>query len=619
MKQIIPFLLTFFLSISFCSEAQIKIVSGLQQEIYNQFAHDIANNTRISTKIYTTKGSSENMQLLLSDSIQIAFMQYDVLHDFGLKNKNANKFIKVFLPLYNEEIQIVTLKDNGIHDLVDLLGKRIGVGDSSSGSFFTAKHIEANSGISWEMVQVDFNNSVNALLDGNIDAFLFVGAAPANLLVKLPKKTAERLSLVSLKLSKGDECYIKKNIAANTYFWLDKPVRTYAVKSLLVVNTKNIDAQMASKIDSLYTDLKYNLKGIKLNKFSHPKWKSVEFSDMENVDWPVYKEEYTLKQRVNDYLGLLAAILSVFQVYFIINKLWKRKHEQVVAESISISAMFISLIINFSFGYQNLTDSAYSRLSNNLLWILASSVSLIIGVGLFVKANKGVSFFRLLGRALNLEKSEAGDLAKAFFQPSAADKIIDILGRLAMIDNDLDVKERNYIQKFADDWHIDIDWGEIEKYKDVSGDRFNKLRESLYSYLRVSPPKEQVSHLIDVIVLLINADGKVTREEALMQAELTGIIKEYLGEGDEVEYYKVAVVPQNTEQDKAIEARFPYLKRVEIAGGFAFISESYYSEDYAEEVSLQYRDLHIFSIVFKPKNLLDNSFSEHINDTSTSD
>lgn len=607
----IIFLLIFF-GFSFKSYSQIKIVSGLKGEVYNQFAIDIANNTKVGTKIYPTKGSGDNLNFLLSDSIQIAFMQYDVLHDFGLKNENTKEFIKVFLPLYSEEIQIVTLKELGIIQLSDLIGKRIGVGDSSSGSYFTAKHIEENSGIEWNVIQVDFNSSINALIKGEIDAFLFVGAAPANLLLNQPREVADKLALVSLNLNNGYDCYSKRTIPENTYSWQKEPIKTYAVKSLLVVNTNNIDVNMAAKIDSLYNDLKYNLKGIQLNKFSHPKWKSVEFSNMDDVDWGVYKEEYTLKQRVNDYLGLLAAILSFFQVYFIINKLWKRKHELVVAESISISAMFISLIINFSFGFQNLTDGAYSRLSNNLLWIITSAISLLIGVGLFVNSNKGVNFFRLLVRALNLERSEAGDLAKAFFQPSAADKILDILGRLAMIDNDLDEKERQYIQKFADDWSIDIDWDEIEKYKDISGDRYNKLRESLYSYLRVKPPKEQVSHLIDVIGLLINADGKVTREEALMQAELTGIIKQYLGQDDDIEYFKIAVVPQSIEQENAIAARFPDLNRVEIAGGFAFISESYYSEDYAEEISNQYRILHIFSIVFKPKKLIGEELSEEI-------
>ncbi len=589
--------------------AQIHIVSGLKGEIYNQFAKDISNNTSVRTKIYTTQGSQQNLSMLQSDSIQLAFLQYDVLHYFGREHPEEKKYIKVFVPLYKEEVQLVTLKKSGIHDMVDLIGKRVGMGDTNSGSYFTAKHIQANAGIEWKAMPMYFGDLVDALKQNRIDAFFFVGAAPSNLLTNLPLATQQQLTLVSIHSPQNDNCYIKQKIPSGTYAWQQKPVETYSVMSLIAVNTKNVDGKMALMIDSLYNDLKYNLKGIQLNKFSHPKWKSVVFSNMNGIDWPVYREEYTLKDRVYDSIGWLAALLSMVQIYFIINKLWKRKHERVVAESISISAMFISLIINTFFAITNLRVGGYAQLTGNMLWIIASTVSMIIGVGLFVNANKGERFFSLLIRALNLERNEAGDLAKAFFQPSSADKIIDILSRLAMIDNDLDKKEKAYIQKFADDWHIDINWNEVEKYKDISGDRFNKLRESLNSYLKMSPPKDQVRHLIDVIVLLINADGKITREEAIMQEELGGLIREYIGDKVGVEVYKIAVVPRDEQQEEVIAAHFPELTKIKIAGGDAYISEDYYSEDYAEEISRQYRSLHVFSIVFKP-GIINNGITE---------
>ncbi len=592
--------------------AQIQIVSGINGEVYNQFANDIGNNTLINTQIYTSKGSIENLQLLRSDSIQLAFIQYDVLHDLGKNNEKIKDVLKVFLPLYNEEIQLITLRGNGIKDVSNLIGKRVGMGGENSGSSFTAHNIKVNSGIDWEDFVIPFSQSVDALVSGKIDAFFFVGAAPSNLLTSLSSDIQNKLVLVPISLPQGDDCYIKRTIPANTYKWQKKAVKTYAVKSLIAVNVNNVDAHMAGMIDTLYADLKDNLKGIKLNKFSHPKWKSVEFSDMENVDWPVFKEEYTLKERLLDYIGWIAALLSFIQIYFIVNKLWKRKHEQLVAESISISAMFISLFINLFFAITNISQGGYAQLSGNILWVVASSISMLIGMGLFVKINKGLGFFKLLGKALNMERHEAGDLAKAFFLPSSADKIIDILGRLAMIDNDLDETEKKYIQKFADSWNIEIDWEEVEKYLDESGDRYNKLRDSLNDYLRSMPPKEQATNLIDVIALLINADGKVTREEKLMQSELTGIIMEYIGEGGDVDYFKVAVVPQNKDQENAITSRFSELERVEFAGGFAYLSEGYYSEDYAEEVSSQYRSFHVFSVVFKPNIMKDEELMNKI-------
>jgi TRAP transporter TAXI family solute receptor len=606
-KRVGIFALLLIFSIQLFS--QINIVSGLDGEVYNQFANDIKNNTKVNVKVYTSNGSVSNMLLLQSDSIQLAFTQYDVLNSFGIDNPEIKEKIKVFLPLYNEEIQLVSLKSSNIKDITDLLGKRVGMGGENSGSNFTANYIKSMSGIEWKDVILPFASSIDALINSEVDAFFFVGAAPSYLLMGLPESIKAQLTLVPVSISnKKNSCYAKKIISAGTYPWQTEDVKSYTVRSLIIVNTQHINSRIALQMDSLYYDLKNNLNGIQLNKYSHPKWKSVEFSDMNGVNWPVYKEEYTMKEKVLDSIGWLAALLSFIQIYFIINKLWKRKHEIIVAESISISAMFISLFINLFFAIKNISVGGYAQLSGNFLWIIASTVSLLVGMGLYVHVNKGTGFFRLLLKALNMERKEAGDLAKRFFQPSSADKIIDILGRLAMIDNDLDEKEKQYIQKFADNWHIKIDWDAVRKYADDSGNKYNKLRKSLQVYLKSSPPKELATHLIDVISLLINADGKVTKEEALMESELTGIIKKYLGEEDEVDFFKVAVVPQNADQDNAIRSRFPELERVEIAGGFAYLTEGFYSEDYAEEVSMQYRAFNVFSVVFKPNMI--NKFED---------
>lgn len=586
-------------------QAQISIISGIEGETYNQFAQDIDNNTGIKLNILTSKGSIENIDLLNSDSIQLAFLQYDVLYNYGKTYRDAEDFIKVFLPLYDEEIQLITLKSSSINTFTDLKDKNIGMSGLNSGSHFTANFLKQISKLQWSNHNIEVNNSIAALISGEIDAFFYVGGVPSNFLVKLPKDITSKLKLIPIGFLDKERCYSKTTIYAKTYSWQDDDIPTYSVKSVIAANTHNINKTSEILIDSLYIDLKTNLKGIQLNRFSHSKWESVNFTNMGNINWDVYKEEYTMQEKVLDGLGWLAAILSFFQIYFIVNKLWKRKHEQLVAESISISAMFISLFINILFGINNIGSSGYAQLSGNILWVFASTISLLIGIGLFINVNKDSSFIRLLIKALNMERKEAGDLAKSLFQPSAADKIITILGRLAMIDNDLDDLEKKYIQEFADNWHIEINWEEIHKYEDNSSDKYNKLRDSVHQYLNSSPPKEQASNLIDVISLLINADGVVSKEEAIMEAELVGIILKYLGKDSEIDIFKVAVVPQNDEQNNSIQSRFGELTKVELAGGFAYLSENFHSEKYAEEISKQYRSFNVFSLVFNPRTVSD--------------
>nr|MBC8147685.1 hypothetical protein [Bacteroidota bacterium] len=132
---------------------------------------------------------------------------------------------------------------------------------------------------------------------------------------------------------------------------------------------------------------------------------------------------------------------------------------------------------------------------------------------------------------------------------------------------------------------------------------YHDLRKSMTDYLETSPPENQVSQLVDVLKMLVNADDQVTPEEELMLDELTGIIASYLSGESDSPIYKVAVVPQNTEQESAIETIIKDLHKTEIAGGYAYLSEPFFSERYAEVVCEKYRALNIFTVVIKPENI----------------
>jgi TRAP transporter TAXI family solute receptor len=587
---------------------QIKIASGLDGEIYNQFAIDIKNNTDVPVEVFSTAGSQENLHLLSEEGFQLGFIQYDVLLFNELKKKDIKKNIKVMLPLYDEEVHLITRNDGSINQLIDLQDKRVGIGSKQSGTAITAQFIQYKTMMQWEAIELAFDASFAALLNDSIDAFFFVGAAPSNTLKALSKNVQQLIKLVPIENESLNDFYLNKTIKKEVYPWLKEDIATISVKSLIAVNTKNINDSTAQIVDVLYDDLKGNLKGIQKNKLSHPKWDDVDFSSMRGIDWPVYRERYVSMDFWSLMIAYLAALLSFIQIYFIINKLWKRKHERVVSESISISAMFISILINVSFAFKNINDGGFPQLSANILWIIASIISAAIGMGLWVASNRDVGFFTLLYRALNLERKEAGDLAKVFFKPSGADKILEILGRMAMVDEDLDKREKEFIQSFADHWHIDVDWDEIQKYVHEAGDRFDKIKNAMDEYLKTSPQEEQVNQLRDVFNLLVNIDEVVTEEEQMIMDELEGKIAEYLNKEEGLEVFKVAVVPQSQEQDEAVKQLLKDLSREKIAGGYAYLSQSYYSERYAEMISAQYRAIQVFSVVVKPKQLMDEDF-----------
>ncbi len=584
------------------SFTQINFLTGNKKEIYHQFAEDIKNNTNIPIQIFISQGSVDNLNRLLSDSFHLAFVQYDVLLYKEIENSDIKKYIKLFLPLYNEEIHLVALNNSKINSLKDLSGKRVGVGAINSGTNITADLIKLKTEIKWINYNLPLDQSFAVLLKDSIDAFFVVGAAPVNILKSLSERAKNIIKLIPIQDDKLKKIYKHRTIESGTYPWLKHDIYTYSTATLLILNSKNINDSLAKKIEQLYYDLKGNLKGIQNNKFSHPKWHQVDFGNHEGIDWPIYKQEYVTAEIIFDWLAYIALLLTCFQIYFVLNKLWKRKHERIVAESISVSAMFISILINCFFAFKNLVNNGMPQFSANVLWIVCSLLSAIIGIGFWVIGSREKNFFRLLKQSLKLEKHEAADLAKSFFRPSASDNIIEILGRIAMIDNEFAKEEQKFIQSFADEWNIKLDWGFIQtNFLNKNNEGFVKLRDCMKKYLLLSPPKEQVSHLADVIMELINADKNVAKEEALIQQELIGQINNYLGKKD-VDMFIAVVIPPDVHKEVSMQDLLNDLKKENFGGGNVYISEPYYSYQLANVVCEKFRDEGMIALVTFAEN-----------------
>jgi hypothetical protein len=297
-------------------------------------------------------------------------------------------------------------------------------------------------------------------------------------------------------------------------------------------------------------------------------------------------------------LGLAAA-----QIYLTVNKLWSRKHEKVVAESISIYGELLGLVPLSFLTISFMLDRQWEGVFDGLLWLLAGSVTVAIGTGMWVEGRRGRGFWTLLRDAMALERSEVGDLARSFFRPSRPDQILALLARIALIDDDLDERERDFIRSFADAWGIDLDLDGIARDLESDGALdMIELRDAVGEYLATSPPPAQVEQLGDVIVALIHADEEVTSEEGLILAELGGMLEAYIDGEARRARFTVAVVPQSDEQDVAIKAVLPDTARERLAGGSAYVVGRYFSEPYAELVGEQYRALNVFTTVLRAAN-----------------
>ena len=299
------------------------------------------------------------------------------------------------------------------------------------------------------------------------------------------------------------------------------------------------------------------------------------------------------------FLAAASLLLAAVQIYLVLNKLWKRKHEAAVADSISIMGEFVGLLPLLFLTLNYTLQGQWEGTIDGVLWLGAGSVSIAIGTGKWVEGRRGKGFFNLLWGSLVREREEVGDLAKRFFHPAGARQILQILGHVALIDDHLDEREREFIQSFVDAWGIGFSPDALREGTPGQHVNFRTLRNDVAAYLATSPPPAQVQQLSDVVNALVHVDEEVSEEEALILGELEGMWQAYLDAGAEMPLFGVAVVPQSPEQDRAISEVIPNVGKAPVEGGEAYVVGRYHSERYGELMGRQYRDLGFFTTVVR--------------------
>ena len=303
---------------------------------------------------------------------------------------------------------------------------------------------------------------------------------------------------------------------------------------------------------------------------------------------------------IKSFIGVMAYAalgFSFASVYLKINKLWKRKHIAEVANSVSIVGNLFDIIPLTFFSLNFFIVAQWQGLIDSIIWIFAGAMTVLIGSGIWVQENRHQSFWTRIKESLKLEKSEVGYLATTFLRPSGANIILEIFARFAYIDRDLDAGEQELIQTFSDTWNIDVDWEKHRKLADLEQPvSFVKTRDSVERYLKTSPPAVQVGQLIDVLHALVKVDDNVSEQEKLILAEVHQFLLAYIDESDTQANYTVIIAPQNPDQDAAISALMPDVRKIEVAGGSGYLVGSYYSQDYANVICDQYRALGFFTI-----------------------
>src|SRR5256886_10791373 len=132
-----------------------------------------------------TGGSVDNLKLIGSQQSEVALVMVDAALD-ALKGedkfKGAPVEVRTLMVLYPNRMHVVSIEGKGIEKMADLKGKRVSTGSPGSATEVMAfRVIEAASldkDKDMRRERLGAAESVNALKDGKIDAFFWVGGLP---------------------------------------------------------------------------------------------------------------------------------------------------------------------------------------------------------------------------------------------------------------------------------------------------------------------------------------------------------------------------------------------------------------------------------------------------------
>lgn len=229
------------------------------------------------------KGSVKAIEdLLFLRGIDAALVQSDVL-DFMTEldiYPNLSQQIRYISVFYNEEVHLVARA--GINSIQDLDGKRVNFGPGSSGTFITSSIVFDRLGLNVDALSESYQDGLELLKKGEIDALVRVAGAP----VKLLEEVSWEHGLKIIEIPPVEGAYFQAELNAEQYPGLiaqGENIQTISVASVLAAYNWPQDHLRREPVDKLYAKLKDQYTEFRKDPY-HPKWREVEF-DRELPVW----------------------------------------------------------------------------------------------------------------------------------------------------------------------------------------------------------------------------------------------------------------------------------------------------------------------------------------------
>jgi TRAP transporter TAXI family solute receptor len=207
-----------------------------------------------------TGGSVDNLKLIGTGKPYLGMVMSDAAQDAlrGVDKFNGNKVpLKTLVVMYPNRMHVVSIEGKGVNKMSDLKGKRVSTGAPGSATEVMAFRLIEAVGLDkdkdMKRERLSVAESVNALKDGKIDAFFWVGGLPTAAVTDLANTPGTKIKMidhadaVAAMNKKYGNLYVEDVIAKSVYKGMEADNKQATVMNILVSHD-NLDEKTAYNI-----------------------------------------------------------------------------------------------------------------------------------------------------------------------------------------------------------------------------------------------------------------------------------------------------------------------------------------------------------------------------------
>ena len=212
-----------------------------------------------------TGGSVDNLKLIGSGKPYIALTMVDATLDAyrGEDKFKGNKIpVRTLMILYPNRMHVVSVEGRGVNKVSDLKGKHVSTGSPGSATEVMAFRVIEAAGLDkdkdMKRERLGVAESVNAMKDGKIDAFFWVGGLPTAAVTDLANtpgtkiRMVDHAELVPAMNKKYGNLYVEDAIPKATYRGMDTDNKQATVMNILVANASMDDKTAYNIVKTIF-------------------------------------------------------------------------------------------------------------------------------------------------------------------------------------------------------------------------------------------------------------------------------------------------------------------------------------------------------------------------------